>query len=225
MNPTNDPHEDELREHLHAWGRDAEQRSPAFRGVWRRAQRSWVQRKTGPRSWPMGWTLATATAVVCAIATVWMHHPSPPAPVAEPPIAAVSATPATASTFDPLAPTDFLLTAANGSSPCAAAPSWPSKVNDWLLASFYHFTNFPQPSYTPPYDEILQIHLDGHSKYLVRTGGNYSMGAGRGSSTDMFWAMPLAAPQANGKRISFNTNRSGTIDQCILYIDGAMSPQ
>ena len=96
--------------------------------------------------------------------------------------------------------------------------SWPSKVNDWFVASFYHFPNMTQPSYTPPYDEILQIHLDGTSKYLVRTGGNYSMGAGRGSSTDLFWAMPLAAPQANGKRISFNTNRFGTIDQCILFL-------
>jgi hypothetical protein len=33
----------------------------------------------------------------------------------------------------------------------------------------------------------------------------------------MFWAMPLAAPSADGKRISFNSNRSGTIDQCILW--------
>lgn len=98
--------------------------------------------------------------------------------------------------------------------------SWPAKVNGWFLASFYHFPNATQPSYGPPYDEILQLGLDGNSKYLVRSGGNYSRGAGRGSSTDMFWAMPLAAPQADGKRISFNTNRSGTIDQCILYLEG-----
>jgi hypothetical protein len=96
--------------------------------------------------------------------------------------------------------------------------SWPAKVNGWLLASFYHFPGMTQPAYAPLYDEILQIHLDGKSKFLCRTGGNYSRGAGRGSSTDMFWAMPLAAPQADGKRISFNTNRSGTVDQCILYI-------
>jgi hypothetical protein len=35
----------------------------------------------------------------------------------------------------------------------------------------------------------------------------------------MFWAMPLAAPSADGKRISFNTNRSGTVDQCILFFE------
>ncbi len=98
--------------------------------------------------------------------------------------------------------------------------SWPAKVNGWFLASFYHFPNMQQPTYAPPFDEILQIGVDGKSKYLARTGGNYSRGAGRGSSTDMFWAMPLAAPQANGKRVSFNTNRSGTIDQCILFLDG-----
>jgi hypothetical protein len=34
----------------------------------------------------------------------------------------------------------------------------------------------------------------------------------------MFWAMPLATPEANGNRISFNSNRSGTIDQYILYV-------
>jgi len=99
--------------------------------------------------------------------------------------------------------------------------SWPSKVNGWFLASFFHFPNMQQPKYAPLFDEILQIHLDGKFKYLARTGANYTRGAGRGSSTDMFWAMPLAAPQADGKRISFNTNRSGTVDQCILYLGSA----
>ena len=96
--------------------------------------------------------------------------------------------------------------------------SWPSKVGDWFLASFFHFPNAQQPTYAPLFDEILQIHLDGKSKFLARTGASYSRGAGRGSSTDLFWAMPLAAPSADGQRISFNTNRSGTIDQCILYL-------
>ncbi|MBI3880693.1 MAG: alpha/beta hydrolase [Verrucomicrobia bacterium] len=99
--------------------------------------------------------------------------------------------------------------------------SWPAKVNGWFLASFFHFPNSTQPAYAPLFDEILQINLDGKFKYLARSGANYSRGAGRGTSTDMFWAMPLAAPQADGKRISFNSNRSGTIDQFILYVDGA----
>jgi hypothetical protein len=96
--------------------------------------------------------------------------------------------------------------------------SWPAHVSGWCLASFYHFPGAQPPAYAPLYDEILQITTDGSSKYLARTGGNYSRGAGRGSSTDMFWAMPLAAPSADGRRISFNTNRSGTVDQCILFL-------
>jgi len=63
----------------------------------------------------MGWALAAATTVICAAAIVGMHHPSPQAPVAEQPFIAAGAALATASTFDPTAPTDFLLTAANGS--------------------------------------------------------------------------------------------------------------
>jgi hypothetical protein len=100
--------------------------------------------------------------------------------------------------------------------------SWPSRVNDWFLASFYHFPGAKQESYAPPFDEILQIKLDGTTKYLARTGSEYSRGAGRGSSTDLFWAMPLCAPSADGSRISFNSNRSGTVDQFILYLDGGM---
>jgi hypothetical protein len=96
--------------------------------------------------------------------------------------------------------------------------SWPANVDRWFLASFYHFPGARPPAYAPLYDEILQIGLDGSSKYLARTGANYSRGAGRGSATDMFWAMPLAAPSADGTRISFNTNRSGTVDQCILFL-------
>jgi hypothetical protein len=96
--------------------------------------------------------------------------------------------------------------------------SWPAKVNEWFLASFFHFPGAQQPAYAPLFDEILMIGRDGSSRFLARSGANYSRGAGRGSSTDMFWAMPLAAPSADGKRISFNTNRSGTVDQCILFL-------
>jgi hypothetical protein len=96
--------------------------------------------------------------------------------------------------------------------------AWPARVNGWFVASFYHFPDARQTAYAPLYDEILQILLDGTSKYLARTGANYSRGAGRGSSSDMFWAMPLAVASADGTRISFNTNRSGTVDQCILFL-------
>ena len=99
--------------------------------------------------------------------------------------------------------------------------SWPSRVNDWFVASFYHFPNAKQANYAPPFDEIMQVRLDGTTKYLARTGSEYSRGEGRGTSTDLFWAMPLAAPRADGKRISFNSNRSGTIDQFILFVGDA----
>lgn len=48
--------------------------------------------------------------------------------------------------------------------------SWPARVNDWFLASFFHFPNATQPTYAPPFDEILQVHLDGRTNYLARTG-------------------------------------------------------
>ena len=61
------------------------------------------------------------------------------------------------------------------------------------------------------------IRLDGTTKYLARTGTVYSAPAGRGKQGDMFWAQTLARPSADGKRICFNSNRSGTIDLYILY--------
>jgi hypothetical protein len=102
--------------------------------------------------------------------------------------------------------------------------SWPAKVNDWLLASCFHFPGARQVSYAPLFDEIIQIPLVGKPKFLARTEANYSRGAGRGSSTDMFWAMPLCAPQADGGRVCFDTNRSGTVDICILYLGAAPKP-
>jgi Tol biopolymer transport system component len=35
----------------------------------------------------------------------------------------------------------------------------------------------------------------------------------------MFWAQTLPSPSADGKRICFNSNRSGTIDLCLLFLD------
>jgi hypothetical protein len=76
----------------------------------------------------------------------------------------------------------------------------------------------PATDSEPPSDGILLIRLDGTTKYLARTGTVYSAPAGRGRSGDMFWAQTLPRPGADGKRISFNSNRAGTIDQYILYV-------
>jgi len=78
-----------------------------------------------------------------------------------------------------------------------------------------------EPAYEPPFDEILQIRLDGTTRYLARTGTTYSRAGGRGDTGDMFWAQTLPSPSADGKRICFNSNRSGTIDLCLLFLDPA----
>ena len=77
------------------------------------------------------------------------------------------------------------------------------------------------PAYEPPLDEILLLRLDGTTQYLARTGTVYSAPAGRGRAGDMFWAQTLPSPSADGKRICFNSNRSGTIDLCLLFLDTA----
>ncbi|MEW6356454.1 MAG: hypothetical protein AB1696_09020 [Planctomycetota bacterium] len=97
--------------------------------------------------------------------------------------------------------------------------SWPDKVNDWFIASFFPNAGNLPPTYAPLLDEILLIRLSGTCKYLARTGTAYSRAGGKGAEGDMFWAQPLASPSADGKRICFNSNRSGTIDQHILYVD------
>lgn len=103
--------------------------------------------------------------------------------------------------------------------------SWPSKVNDWFVAGFFPSPNQPErESYKPPFDEILLIRLDGTTQYLARTGTTYSTAAGRGKPGDMFWAQTLARPSADGRRICFNSNRSGTIDQHILMLDDSRNP-
>jgi hypothetical protein len=115
MNPTNDPHGDALREHLRTWGGDAQQGAPAFHHVWHRAQQASAQRETTLRSPPMSWALAAAAAVVCTAAVMWMLQPSLQVPVAAESAIAANEAPATASTFDPSAPTDFLLSTTHGS--------------------------------------------------------------------------------------------------------------
>lgn len=97
--------------------------------------------------------------------------------------------------------------------------SWPSKVNDWFIASLFPTAGNLPPSYEPLLDEILMIHTNGTHRYLARTQTVYSRTKRRGSSGDMFWAQPLARPSADGKRVCFNSNRSGSIALYILYVD------
>ena len=111
--------------------------------------------------------------------------------------------------------------------------SWPRKVSDWFVAGFFpsgpgaaakdvsaSVAQNPPGGYQPPFDEILLIRLDGTTKYLARTGTVYSAPAGRGKPGDMFWAQTLPRPSADGKRVCFNSSRSGTIDLHILYTEG-----
>jgi hypothetical protein len=98
--------------------------------------------------------------------------------------------------------------------------SWPRHVNDWFVASFFPSTFKPAaPKGAVPLDEILQFRLDGTTKFLGHTQTIYSRATAKGAAGDMFWAQPLARPSADGKRICFNSNRSGTIDIHILYTD------
>ncbi len=97
--------------------------------------------------------------------------------------------------------------------------SWPSKVNDWFVAGFYPTVARSDADYEPPFDEILLLRLDGTTQYLARTRTLYSRAGAKGGSGDMFWAQTLCSPSPDGRRICFNSNRSGTIDLCILYPD------
>ena len=99
--------------------------------------------------------------------------------------------------------------------------SWPDRVADWFIVSFFpHPTNLPA-SYAPLLDEILKIDLSGATELLARTG---TLPGGD------FWAQVQASPSADGSRISFNSNcapanvatkcvSTGTIDQYILFMD------
>ncbi len=89
--------------------------------------------------------------------------------------------------------------------------SWPDRVNDWFVASFFPSPQNLPPRYTPPLDEILLVHTDRSPRFLART----ETLPGRGAA---FWGQPLASPSANGSRVSFNSNRSGTIAQYILWV-------
>ncbi|MDA1191807.1 MAG: hypothetical protein O3A46_09015 [Candidatus Poribacteria bacterium] len=88
--------------------------------------------------------------------------------------------------------------------------SWPRRVNDWFIASFFPNADNLPCAYRPYVDEIAQVRIDGTWRFLVRTGTMFSPG--------MFWAQPVAAPSADGRRISFNSVKSGTIDHYILDV-------
>lgn len=95
--------------------------------------------------------------------------------------------------------------------------AWPGN-GEWLIASFFPSSGHLPATYAPPLDEILRINLDGTHQFLARTGTVYSSAGRRtGGPQDMFWAQPLARPNATGSCISFNSNASGTIAQYILF--------
>jgi hypothetical protein len=91
--------------------------------------------------------------------------------------------------------------------------SWPDHVTNWFLAAFEPVAS-PPATYAPPQDEIVMVRQDGGAwtwNYLARTETILSAGF------DQFWAEPLASPSADGTRVSFNSSRSGTIDQYLLF--------
>jgi hypothetical protein len=88
--------------------------------------------------------------------------------------------------------------------------SWPDRVTTWFVAGFFPFPGAQQDRYAPPFDEIAAIDVSGNFKNLARTHST----PGRGAA---FWAQPLPSPSADGSRISFNSNRTGNIQQYILW--------
>jgi len=97
--------------------------------------------------------------------------------------------------------------------------SWPDNVNDWFVASLFPNASKLPPKYQRWLDEIVLIRVDGTHRVLARSETAHSRAAGRGGAGDLFWAQPLASPSADGRRIAFNSSRSGTVDQCILYVN------
>lgn len=95
--------------------------------------------------------------------------------------------------------------------------AWPACVSDWFLASFFPSASNTPLNYAPLQDEILMLRLDGTSRFLARSGTSVT--------PELFWAQPLARPNAEGTRINFNSNRSGTVDQFILYVEPSGEPE
>lgn len=89
------------------------------------------------------------------------------------------------------------------------------------MISFFPQTDRLPTEHKAPLDELMQIHMDGTTKMLARTGTTCAAN---------FWAQPQHSPSADGTRILFHTNgtcqvgkigyeSSGTIDPCILYMN------
>lgn len=102
--------------------------------------------------------------------------------------------------------------------------TWPDNVKDWFILAITPNPGF-SGSYKAPFDEIMQVYVDGKTKILARGGNRQSKN---------FWAQSQPSVSADGSRISFNSNwsigvkgfggkSSGTIDQNILYLDGSPS--
>jgi len=85
--------------------------------------------------------------------------------------------------------------------------TWPKGVTGWFVVSLFPSALSLPATYAPPLDEVMKISVDGTPQFLGRTG----------TADSTFWAQPLASPSSDGTRICFNSNRSGTIDLCILF--------
>jgi hypothetical protein len=121
MNPTNDPHDDELRGWLRALRRAGEEKAPAFAQTWGAAK---TRRQTASPSWRLAWAVATV-AVVVVMAMIILPRPPKPKSVAT---AHLTPTPVNAMNHEPVPvagvpevsaeglPTDFLLTTNNDDS-------------------------------------------------------------------------------------------------------------
>jgi hypothetical protein len=99
--------------------------------------------------------------------------------------------------------------------------TWPARVSDWFVLSFFPQTGRLPASYEPYLDEIVQVFVDGTHKVLARTGTTCDTN---------FWSQPQQSVSSDGTRILFHTNggctvgqigceSSGTIDQCLLRLE------
>jgi len=96
--------------------------------------------------------------------------------------------------------------------------SWPDCAADAFFVSFFPSSDNIPASYAPPLDEIMLVRPStGQATFVARTGTAIPAGF------SMFWAQPLASPSRDGRRISFNSNAAGTIDQHLLFLERALT--
>ncbi len=96
--------------------------------------------------------------------------------------------------------------------------SWPDTVSHWFVASFFPSARNLPSTYDSPLDEIVLITTSGKYRFLARTGTVIPPQEG-------FWGQPLASPSSDGSRVSFNSNRSGAINQYILWVPTGAVPK